>query len=167
MVASFEAGGWTVAPPIAHGVAGAAAEAWIAPAHLVHAARALRDAGYFYESLTCTDRLATHQGFELLHTFNRFDAAQRVAVRTLVPHGEAAPSLADIYGIAAWNEREAWEFYGLSFAGHPGLTWLLLPDDTDFHPLLKSFTAPPPSIYDDSMNAPAPEGTPPEHAGRG
>jgi NADH-quinone oxidoreductase subunit C len=69
-----------------------------------------------------------------------------------VPKGEAVPSLSGVYGIAAWNEREAWEFYGLDFTNHPNLTWLLLPEDTEFHPLLKSFTAPPPSIYDDSMN---------------
>ena len=56
---------------------------------------------------------------------------------------------------AAWNEREAWELFGVGFTGHPNLTCLLLPEGTEFRPLLKSFTAPPPSIYDDSLAAPA------------
>ncbi len=116
--------------------------------HLVAEVRALRDAGCFYESMTCVDRVETQGAFELLYTFNRFDKPARVALQVTVPKDQRVPSLSEIYPIAAWNEREAWEFYGLGFTGHPNLTWLLLPEDTEFHPLLKSFTKPPPSIYD-------------------
>ena len=62
-----------------------------------------------------------------------------------------------MYAIAEWNEREAWELFGVGFTDHPHLTWLLLPEGTEFRPLLKSFTAPPPSIYDDSLTPAAPE----------
>ena len=115
---------------------------------LVDEVRALKDGGSFFESMTCVDRLESQGSFELIYTFNRFDKPARVALRVMVPKDSAVPSLSGIYPIAAWNEREAWEFYGLGFSGHPNLTWLLLPEDTEFHPLLKSFTKPPPSIYD-------------------
>jgi NADH-quinone oxidoreductase subunit C len=103
--------------------------------------------------MTCTDRLDPHGHFELLYTFNRFEAPDRVALRLWAPKDAAVPSVGAVYPIAWWNEREAWEFFGLAFAGHPNLTWLLLPEDTTFRPLLKSFTAPPPSIYDGTLGA--------------
>jgi len=73
------------------------------------------------------------------------------------PQDQPVPSLAGVYAIAEWNEREAWELFGVGFTCHPTLTWLLLPEGTEFRPLLKSFTAPPPSLYDDSLAPAAPE----------
>ncbi len=70
------------------------------------------------------------------------------------PQGRAVPTVSGVFGAATWNEREAWEFYGIAFAGHPNLTWLLLPEGTAFRPLLKSFQAPPPSEYDESLATP-------------
>ena len=154
LVARFDANGWITAAPTPHPMTGASESCWVDPAHLVAAARAVKEAGYFYESLTCVDRLDPHGAFELVVTFARWDAPARVAFRVWTPKDEPVPSLAAVYPIAEWNEREAWELFGLRFAGHPNLTWLLLPDRTTFHPLLKSFTAPPPSTYDDSVTAP-------------
>ena len=144
--------GFAVPAPWEHPVTGVQESRWIAPASLVAAAEAAKAAGYFFESMTCVDRIEARQGFELLYTFNRYAAPSRVMLRVFAPQGDAVPSLSGVFGIAAWNEREAWEFYGLAFSGHPNLTWLLLPDDTEFRPLLKSFTAPPPSIFDESIN---------------
>ena len=155
-VQTLDERGWTVQPPIDHPLAGAESR-WVAPAHLVAAAEAAKAAGWFYESMTCVDRLEKGGAFELVVTLQRWDAPARVAFRVWTPKDEPVPSLAGVYGIAEWNEREAWELYGVGFTGHPNLTWLLLPDGTEWRPLLKSFTAPPPSIYDDSLtHAPAP-----------
>ena len=151
----LERRGYVVAAPSAHPMMGVCESRWIAPAHLAAAAEAAKAAGYFYESLTCVDRLEAHGAFELVITFARWDAPARVAYRVWTPQDEPVPSLAGVFGIAEWNEREAWELFGVGFSGHPKLRWLLLPDDTEFRPLLKSFTAPPPSIYDDSLTAPA------------
>lgn len=156
LAAHLDAAGCTVAAPREHSVAGVQERRWLALDQIVAAGEAARSAGFFYESMTCVDRLEAHGAFELLYTFNRFDEPARVALQVMVPKDGTVASLSGVYPIAAWNEREAWEFYGLAFSGHPNLTWLLLPEETDFHPLLKSFTAPPPSIYDDSMNEPEP-----------
>ena len=147
--------GATVAAPIEHPFAGAAATRWIAPERLPDACRLLREAGWFFESLTCVDRLAAHGAFELIYTFDRFEAppSSRVAWRVWAPAGTAVPTVSGVYGAADWNEREAWELFGVVFSGHPRLTWLLLPEGTEWRPLLKSFTAPPPSAYDDSLDA--------------
>jgi NADH-quinone oxidoreductase subunit C len=43
------------------------------------------------------------------------------------------------YPGADWHEREAWEMFGISFVGHPGLRKLYLPGDFEGHPLRKDF----------------------------
>ena len=162
MAQAAERLGATVPAPIEHPLTGAAEVRWIAPGRLPDACRLVREAGYFFESLTCVDRLAAHGAFELIYTFNRFEASpSRVAWRVWCPAGESVPTVSGVFGAANWNEREAWELYGVTFAGHPNLTWLLLPEGTEWRPLLKSFTAPPASRYDDSQQAPTP---PDDHA---
>ena len=43
------------------------------------------------------------------------------------------------YPGADWHEREAWEMFGINFAGHPGLRPLYLPSDFEGYPLRKDF----------------------------
>lgn len=40
---------------------------------------------------------------------------------------------------AEWHEREAWEMFGIDFAGHPGLRNLYLPGEFEGYPLRKDF----------------------------
>ena len=44
-----------------------------------------------------------------------------------------------IYAGADWHEREAWEMFGLTFTGHPGLRHMYLPTDFEGHPLRKDY----------------------------
>lgn len=44
-----------------------------------------------------------------------------------------------VYAGANWHEREAWEMFGVSFAGHPNLKKLYLPGDFEGFPLRKDF----------------------------
>jgi NADH-quinone oxidoreductase subunit C len=157
--------GLTVPAPVEHRFTGAVESRWVAPEKIAVACQVFRDADYFFESLTCVDRIAPHGVFELIYTFNRWGLPSRVACRVWAPQDRPVPTVSGVFGGADWNEREAWEFYGVGFAGHPNLTWLLLPEGTEFHPLLKTFTAPPPSEYDDSLDAPpAPPAAPPADA---
>jgi NADH-quinone oxidoreductase subunit C len=48
-------------------------------------------------------------------------------------------SWVDTYPGAEWHEREAWEMFGINFAGHPGLRPLYLPTDFEGHPMRKDF----------------------------
>lgn len=48
-------------------------------------------------------------------------------------------SLVPLYRGADWHEREAWEMYGFTFDGHPGLRHLYLPTEFEGYPLRKDF----------------------------
>ncbi len=45
----------------------------------------------------------------------------------------------DVFPGADWHERETWEMYGISFAGHPGLRNIYLPTEFEGNPLRKDF----------------------------
>ncbi len=77
---------------------------------------------------------------EAVYDFNHYEGLCRVTVRTRVPRSKPeVPSISEIYPGANWHERETHDFFGIIFAGHPYLVPLLLPEDADYHPLLKDF----------------------------
>ena len=51
----------------------------------------------------------------------------------------AVDSWVPVYAGADWHEREAWEMFGVSFEGHPGLRHMYLPSDFEGHPMRKEF----------------------------
>lgn len=51
----------------------------------------------------------------------------------------AAHSWTSVYAGADWHEREAWEMFGITFVGHPGLRHIYLPSDFEGHPLRKDY----------------------------
>lgn len=66
----------------------------------------------------------------------------RVVVRCRLDRAKPEiPTISGVHAGADWHERETHDFFGIKFTGHPDLSPLLLPEDADFHPLLKDFEA--------------------------
>ncbi|WP_408005199.1 NADH-quinone oxidoreductase subunit C [Saccharopolyspora rectivirgula] len=49
------------------------------------------------------------------------------------------PSVVEVYPTADFQEREAWDMFGIVYEGHPALTRILMPDDWDGHPQRKDY----------------------------
>ncbi len=115
--------------------------------HIVEAMRGLRDdAALDFEmliDLTAVDRSALPgdaQGprFEVVYQLYSLQKKQRLRVKAAVPPdaGEIE-SVASLWPAADWMEREAWDLYGIRFAGHPDLRRILLYEEFEGHPLRK------------------------------
>ncbi|MGL4208322.1 MAG: NADH-quinone oxidoreductase subunit C, partial [Candidatus Adiutrix sp.] len=104
------------------------------PEKIPAAVRTLYAAKYFLEDISV---LVAKEGF--LATWH-FDSAQnpgRLALRALAGPDGSFMSICHIYQGAQWHEREAADFFGVSFLGNDNPVPLLLPTD---------FNAPPPLL---------------------
>ena len=108
------------------------------PDQMPDVAQAMLDQGCFLESLTAVD---LRESFTLVYHFANFYELCRTVVHATLPKGDQAPTISQVYPAADWYEREVYDLFGIKFAGHPNLKRILLPDDADFHPLLKDFGA--------------------------
>lgn len=52
------------------------------------------------------------------------------------------PSVSQVWGIADWHEREAFDLVGIHFTNHPNLRRILCPEDWEGHPLRKDYEFP-------------------------
>jgi NADH-quinone oxidoreductase subunit C len=71
-----------------------------------------------------------------------FSTTAKVGITLKADLDEQDPRVASwvpVYRGADWHEREAWEMYGFTFDGHPGLRHLYLPGEFEGHPLRKDF----------------------------
>ncbi len=109
-----------------------------APAQMPAVAQAMLDQGCFLESLTALD---LRESFSVVYHFAHFSELCRTVVHASLPKEAQAPTISQVYPAADWYEREVYDLFGIKFAGHPNLKRILLPEDADFHPLLKDFGA--------------------------
>jgi NADH-quinone oxidoreductase subunit C len=116
--------------------AGVALAAQLSMDKLHEAVSACEQTGYYLESITgmdFTDRL------QVVYHLNCYESRSRICLRVFMGHGEAPPTVSEIFPSALWQEREVHDFFGIEFIGCPDLRPLLLPEDADYHPHLKSF----------------------------
>ena len=62
---------------------------------------------------------------------------QRIRVKTYCDETTPVPSITPIHKAADWFEREAWDMYGIFYAGHPDLRRILTDYGFEGHPLRK------------------------------
>lgn len=113
----------------------------VEPNQVVQAAQLLDQNGFAIDAVTGVDWMAENQ-MEVVYDYFHPRMTWRVAVRARIPRGcPEIPTISNIFPGANWHERETHDFFGIRFVGHPNLITLLLPEDADYHPLRKDFTA--------------------------
>ena len=92
----------------------------------------------FFSFLTAVDW--KELGLEVVARVDNLDDRRSLTMKTrLAPGATACASIAPVYRGADWMERECFDMFGIRFDGHPDLRRILLTDDWEGHPLLKSY----------------------------
>lgn len=64
----------------------------------------------------------------------------RIRIKSFFPKDNAeVDSITDLYSGANWMERKTYDFYGITFKGHPDLRVILNMEELGYHPLLKEY----------------------------
>jgi NADH-quinone oxidoreductase subunit C len=111
-------------------------------ARIVAVAGYLRDTPglrYVYlENLCGVDYLGRDPRFEVVYHLLSLEGRHRLALKVGVPEEDPTlPTLTDLWPTANWQEREAYDMFGLVFTGHPALHRILMPDDWEGYPQRK------------------------------
>ncbi len=125
-----------------------AGDQWVTvPAERIREAlSALKADGYrLLVFLTCVDHLVDSSRefparYEVVYQLRDLEKPADLRVRTFIDGDPPRiDSLHDIFPPANWEERETYDMFGVVFAGHPGLTRILMPDDWVGHPLRRDY----------------------------
>ncbi|KAK0331422.1 hypothetical protein LTR94_028989, partial [Friedmanniomyces endolithicus] len=77
--------------------------------------------------------------FEVVYHLLSLTRNARVRVKVATDEIQPVPTACEIYPSAGWFEREAYDMYGMIFAGHPDMRRLLTDYGFEGHPLRKDF----------------------------
>jgi NADH-quinone oxidoreductase subunit C len=110
------------------------------PERVLEALAWLRDEpgqGYrFLSSLHVADYLPAEPRFGVHYELLNRDRVERIRVKAMLADPAAGlgelpqiDSCVDLFPTANFQEREAYDFFGIVFRGHPDLTRILMPDD--------------------------------------
>jgi NADH-quinone oxidoreductase subunit C len=116
---------------------------WTDSTHLVALLEILRDnPDTLCKQLTDiagVDYPAREKRFEVIYQLLSFKHNSRLRVKVAAAENEPVPSIVGVYSCAGWFEREAWDMYGILFAGNPDLRRILTDYGFDGHPQRKDF----------------------------
>ncbi len=79
------------------------------------------------------------QRFDVVYHLLSLHQNQRVRVKITTDENTAVPSICELFPVANWFEREAFDMYGIRFSGHPDLRRILTDYGFSGHPLRKDF----------------------------
>ncbi|HWQ09440.1 MAG TPA: NADH-quinone oxidoreductase subunit C, partial [Holophaga sp.] len=90
--------------PMDHAATGLTLSVTVAPETVPAAVAVLDQEGFLLEDVMASD---LEEGFEIVYHLSRLDGANRLCLRTMVPHDAPdVPSISAIYPGADWHERE-------------------------------------------------------------
>ena len=112
------------------------------PERILDLMRFLRDSwGYaMCHDVTSVDLYPAEPRFMAVYDLLNMDQPVRFRVKCPLP-GEKPEidSVVPVWTGADYAEREVYDLMGIRFRGHPDLRRILMPDETDYHPLRKDF----------------------------
>jgi NADH-quinone oxidoreductase subunit C len=110
----------------------------------------LRDAGYAFLT-TCHGMHfpGAEYPFGMVYHLHDLPRNLRIRVKSFAKEDPPLfPSMTKLFPAADWMEREAYDFFGFRFDGHPNLKRILNMDDLEGWPLRKEYPLEDPARYD-------------------
>ncbi len=89
--------------------------------------------------ISAVDYLAQDGEFEVFYQMLNLKKAKRVRIVTRLKEGQAIESVVPLYNSANFAEREMYDMFGIVANNHPFMKRILMPDDWEGHPLLKTY----------------------------
>lgn len=89
--------------------------------------------------VTAVDWPKREARFDVIYVLYSFARNERIRIKTMLKDGEPVSSVVDLHLTADWLEREAFDMFGIEFAGHPALKRILMPDEWNGYPLRKDY----------------------------
>jgi NADH-quinone oxidoreductase subunit C len=98
----------------------------------------------FLASLHASDYLPAAPRFGVHYELLNMDRVERLHVKILLEEPEdgslpALDSCVDLFPTAAFQEREAYDMFGIEFRGHPDLRRILMPEEYEGWPQRRDF----------------------------
>ncbi|PSK92820.1 NADH dehydrogenase subunit C [Murinocardiopsis flavida] len=82
----------------------------------------------------------TGRELHAVYEFRSITHNRKIRLEVACPDADPhIPSIVSAYPTNDWHEREAWDFFGIVFDGHPALTRIQMPDDWHGHPQRKDY----------------------------
>src|SRR6266700_1465341 len=107
--------------------------------NLVAVCRFLRDQLGF-DLLSCISGVDMLDHLETVYHVRSIVRGQLLQIKVRLDNEQPeVESVVSVWPTANWLERETYDLFGIHFAGHPDLRRMLLDDDFEGYPLLKSF----------------------------
>lgn len=107
--------------------------------YLVAVCRFLRDQLGF-DLLSCISGVDMMDHLETVYHLRSLTRGQVLQVKVRVDAEKpVVDSVVSVWPAANWLEREVYDLFGIRFAGHPDLRRILLDDEFEGYPMLKSF----------------------------
>jgi NADH/F420H2 dehydrogenase subunit C len=126
-------------------------------ARLVEACWFLRDALGF-DMLTSVSGVDMREHLEVVYHLRALTNNWLLQLKVkLEPGKPEVESLVSVWPSANWLERETYDLFGIIFLGHPDLRRILLDDEFEGFPLLKSFRPTPMTVHDRATTQVPPE----------
>ncbi len=76
----------------------------------------------------------------MIYHLHNLPTNTRLRVKTFFPVLDpVVPTLTPLWATANWMEREAYDFFGITFPGHPNLIRILNVEDMDYFPMRRQY----------------------------
>jgi NADH-quinone oxidoreductase subunit C len=99
-----------------------------------------RELNFNFLTTLCGMHYPEKEQLGVVYHIHSFAQNHRIRIKTTVPIGQPQiPTITSVWPAANWMEREAYDFFGIQFEGHPNMTRILNVEDMTAFPLRKDF----------------------------